>query len=351
MQNDVLEKRRAVISGLFPEGIPTLWCPMIVQYTPLGQIDLDRMEKHMRYMIPDVRSFLLFGSTGDGWELDSSEKETLLRACAKWARLYGIRMLLGVLKPGIGESGREIDEWMKWLKAYAGTENALEAMRACGVVGFTVCAPKGETLSQQIILDELESILDISLPVAIYQLPQVTQNEIAPETLSKLALRYPNFYLFKDTSGTDRVLLSGLDFGGVFFVRGMEGNYYKWFTRPEGRYPGFLLSSANCFASLLKRMLQAAGVANISLAKECSDQVQGMIDAVFTNVGGLSGGNAFANANKCFDHCLAYGNAWAEAPMPMRHCGETIPAVHVAFAAKTLKSFGFMPEKGYLQEV
>ncbi len=350
MQEEIVAKRQEIVSGLFPEGIPSLWCPMIVHYAPNGQIDLDRMEKHMRYMIPDVSSFLLFGSTGDGWELDPGEKETLLRACVEWSKRYGIRMLLGALQPEIGETRREILKWVEWLKAYANTRDAAQAMRDCGVVGFTVCAPRGAELSQQTIRDELESSLQLNLPVAVYQLPQVTQNEIAPETLSLLAGKYPNFYLFKDTSGEDRALLSGLDFGGVFFVRGMEGAYYDWFAGNKARYPGFLLSSANCFASLLKRMLAAARARDTAQAQSCSDQVQGMIDAVFANTAGLAGGNVFANTNRCFEHCLAYGPQWAQAPLPMRHCGETIPASYVAFAEQTLEKFGCMPGKGYLQE-
>ncbi len=350
MQEEVVKKRQEIIFDLFPEGIPSLWCPMIVHYTPKGQIDLDHMEKHMRFMIPDVRSFLLIGSAGDGWELNSGEKETLLRACVEWSKRYGIRMLLGVLQPEIGESSREIVKWLEWFKAYANTLDAAQAMRDCGVVGFTVCAPRGAELTQQTILNELESVLQLNLPVAIYQLPQVTQNEIAPETLSLLAGKYPNFYLFKDTSGSDSALLSGLDFGGVFFVRGMEGAYFDWYAMNKVRYPGFLLSSANCFASTLMRTLTAARAGDDTLAKSCSDQVQGMIDAVLKNTASLAGGNVFANTNKCFEHCLAYGPQWMQSPLPMRHCGETIPLSYVAFAAKILEKFGFMPEKGYLQE-
>lgn len=350
MRNEVIKKRQEIISGLFPEEIPSLWCPMIVHYTPEKQIDLDHMEKHMRFMVPFVKSFLLFGSAGDGWELDSSEKELLLSACIEWSKRYGIRMLLGVLQPEAGECRREIAKWLEWLKAYAHTRDTAQAMLHCGVVGFTVCAPRGAELSRQTIQDGLESILQMNLPVAIYQLPQVTQNEIAPETLCLLAEKYPNFYLFKDTSGSDRALLSGLDFGGVFFVRGMEGAYFDWFTGSKAHYPGFLLSSANCFASTLTRMLTAARAGDAAFAKSCSDQVQGMIDAVLKNTSGLSGGNVFANTNKCLEHCLAFGPQWMTAALPMRHCGEVIPAPYIAFAEQVLVKYGFMPVKGYLQE-
>ncbi len=349
MQREIAARRREIVSGLFPEGIPSLWCPMIMHYKQDGRMDLKRMESHLQFMLPDVHSFLLFGSTGDGWELDRQEKEALLQTYVGWAKQYGVRMLLGVLQPGIGETYRELGRWVEWLKAYAHTEDAAQAMQACGVVGFTVCAPKGAELSQDTIRAELKKILELGLPTAIYQLPQVTENEIAPETLSFLAGEYPNFYLFKDTSGADHALLSGLDFHGVFFVRGMEGGYYGWYAGDGARYPGFLLSSANCFASLLREMMRAAENGDAALAKDLSGKVEEMIGDMFANAGDLTGGNVFANANKCLEHCLAYGAKWDQAPMPMRHCGDAIPRPYVAFAAQTLIRFGFMRETGYLK--
>jgi len=69
----------------------------------------------------------------------------------------------------------------------------------------------------------LTPTLELGVPVALYQLPQVTLNEIGPELVSNLAGRFPNFILFKDSSGGDRVVLSGMDLGGVFTMRGAEG--------------------------------------------------------------------------------------------------------------------------------
>ena len=71
-------------------------------------------------------------------------------------------------------------------------------------------------------------MLGLGYPIALYQLPQVTENEITPETVAELASRFPNFYLFKDTSGEDRVALADLDLQGVFLVRGAEGQYHQW---------------------------------------------------------------------------------------------------------------------------
>ena len=69
----------------------------------------------------------------------------------------------------------------------------------------------------------LASILEAGFPTALYQLPQVTQNEFSPEVGSSLALRFPNFMLFKDSSGSDRVVSSGKSLGGVFTLREGRG--------------------------------------------------------------------------------------------------------------------------------
>lgn len=349
MGADVAAKRRELQTRLFLGKIPALWCPMIVHYHGDGSIDLGRMEKHLQKVLPDVSSFLLFGSTGDGWELDQREKETLFDAYAAWAGQYGVKMLLGVLKKDAAETMAEIEAWLLRFRARAGVLDAQEAMAACGVKGFTVCAPRGADLSQEAIQKDLENILQMGLPTALYQLPQMTQNEIAPETLLALADRYPNLFLFKDTSGRDKAVRSGLDFGGVFFVRGMEGDYYRQYAG-DAAYPGFLLSTANCFAPLLKQMLEAADQGETELARDCSRLVWEAFGPIFDHTSALKDGNPYANANKCIDHCLAFGDAWAEQPMPMRHCGKSIPGEYIAFAADTLSRLGLMVQKGYLGE-
>lgn len=104
-------------------------------------------------------------------------------------------------------------------KKKSGCENVLDAMMACNICGFTVCAHRGAELSQNEIKEELEKILKIGVPIAIYQLPQITLNEIASETLAELAHKYSNFYMFKDTSGEDKAILSNQNYEGVFCSR------------------------------------------------------------------------------------------------------------------------------------
>ena len=66
---------------------------------------------------------------------------------------------------------------------------------------------------------------------------------MTPELVAGLAERFPNLLLFKDSSGTDEVALSGRMPAGVTLLRGAEGDYAQWSKAHGGPYDGFLLSS------------------------------------------------------------------------------------------------------------
>jgi dihydrodipicolinate synthase/N-acetylneuraminate lyase len=347
---DVQAQRAAMVARFFPDGIPKLWCPAIVHYNADGTMDVRRMEQHLRKMSVAVKAFLVFGSTGDGWELDDQEKKAVISRYLQWTKQYHVRILLGVLHPEKGKSLQEMLAWIDWCKESTRCRDAVTALETCGICGFTVCPPAGKDVPQYEIQRELMKILDVNVPVALYQLPQITNNEIAPDTLLTLARQYPNFYLFKDTSGRDLVRLSKLDYQNVFFVRGAEGEYERWYGKGKQSYDGFLLSSANCFSDLLLEMLQRIAQGDDHQAREISAGIQRVMDAMFGKAADLEGGNVFTNANKCIDHCMAYGPRWREYPMPMRHCGQKIPEDYVGYANRTLADENLLPTTGYVSD-
>ena len=218
-----------------------------------------------------------------------------------------------------------------------------------GLAGFTVCPPKGADLPQQSIRDALAGILELGFPTALYQLPQVTQNEMSPETLADLAARFPNFILFKDTSGADRVANSGRDFSGVFLVRGAEGGYANWLKPGGGPYDGFLLSTANCFGRELHQLIELLGAGRRDEAQRLSDRLSAVVKEVFALVAGLSDGNAFANANKAMDHFFAHGPNAARVTQPRLHAGSRLPVEVIRQTGAALERNGFLPERGYLE--
>ena len=342
-------ERRKFLARLLPDGIPSLWCPLITHYDRDGAIDQPRVAAHLRHLSLHVKGFLIPGSTGDGWELSGAETRRLLEVVIEQITKLNLHLLVGALKTEAETALRAIGETIDWIAARANDGSRENALAQSGVCGFTICPPRGKELSQQQMSSALRSILETHVPVAIYQLPQVTQNEMSPELVADLARQFPNFILFKDTSGADRVALSGQKLENVFLVRGAEGDYVRWLKIVKGPYDGFLLSSANCFARELHNMIEDLKVRRAKAARERSEHLTSCINEVFGIVTGLPHGNPFANANKAVDHFFAFGPKARDAPPPRLHAGVPLPADVIHAAGDTLSRHGLMPEKGYLE--
>jgi dihydrodipicolinate synthase/N-acetylneuraminate lyase len=335
------ESRTALIACLFPGGIPRLWCPTLTHYHDDGSIDFGRMRLHLQRLAPHVKGLLVPGSTGDGWEMTEAERVAALDFALDKAVEHDLHILVGVLKTDIDAMHEGIRQSLDALRQRSGKDDDLDAMITSHVRGFTVCAPKGD-LTQQQISDALASLLDLGVPMALYQLPQVTGNEIAPQTLAGLAQRYANFILFKDSSGEDRVAKSGALGGGVFLLRGAEGDYGSSLKASGGPYDGLLLSTANTFPAQLAEIARDPG------AHELSDRLSVVVSEVFAAVASLEAGNAFTNANKAMDHFMAHGPRAMSASAPMLHAGRRLPDTVLAEVGRLLAESGMMSEHGYL---
>lgn len=347
--SNTASKRKNLQELLFPRGIPPLWCPPLTHFDAARRIDLKRMKAHLAWLMPHVKGYLVPGSTGDGWDLDDAETETVVRFAIDLAREKGIALLLGALRKKTADVTAVIDRYLDILGKLTGKSDPLAALIASGVGGFTVCPPAGKDLDQAAIGMALEIVLDRGLPVALYQLPQVTGNEMAPETFARLVSRYPNLILFKDSSGADGIALSGVDARGVFLVRGAEGDYAKWLREGGGTYDGFLLSTANSFPAGLLAVVEGIRGGRLAEANRISAAISGSVGEVFSLVGEIPCGNAFTNANKAIEHFMAFGPGAADREGPMLHGGIRIPDGIIVAAGESLKRHGLMPEKGYLK--
>jgi len=343
-------QRRALIERLFPGGLPALWCPPLTHYDADGRLDRRRIARHLHSLSPYVKGLLVPGSTGDAWEMDPCEQREVLDEVLDVTAELKLHVLVGVLRPDAEAARQGILAALDWLKCRTGHKLAHSAMAAAGVCGLTVCAPTGRDLSQQEIHHRLAAILELGVPTAIYQLPQVTLNEIAPHTVAGLARQYANFYLLKDTSGEDRLATAGLDLGGVCLLRGAEGDYHRWLRAGGGPYDGFLLSTANCFAAQLHRMIEHIQHGRLAAAQAEIAPVEKVVARAFALVTGLPQGNPFTNANKAVDHFLAYGPRAAQMPPPRLHAGSTLPAEVIAATGRALAECGLMPKAGYLAD-
>jgi dihydrodipicolinate synthase/N-acetylneuraminate lyase len=341
--------RAGLLRRLFPEGVPTLWCPPLAHYDEAGRIDAKRIAAHLKHLSQHIKGFLIPGSTGDGWELSQPERRQVLEIALEQAQRLKAHMLIGVLKPQAAGMQTTIREDLEWLKACTGERDIEKALAASRVRGFTVCPPHGQDLTQSEIRGGLVSILEMGLPTAIYQLPQITKNEMSAEVAQELAQRFENFLWFKDSSGSDRVALSGDGLGGVFTMRGGEGDYARWLTVAGGPYEGFLLGSANVFARELYQIIQDISTGRLQAARQLSDRVTAAVGEVAPLVSDLPAGTAFACANKALDHFFAYGPRAAGVPPPRTHGGGRLSVELIRAAGKILERHGLLPSKGYLE--
>lgn len=346
--SDISEQRQEIIGEMVGERMPRLWCPPLTHYTADGAIDQARMATHWSFMVPHVNAFLVPGSTGDAWEMRDDEVRSAVDLALKLAEEMGAWLLLGILKEDAFATRRGIEELLTVLRSKTGENDPVRAMKASNVCGFVICPPRGNALTQEEMETGIESILDLGLATALYQLPQMTDNEMSPALLARLTDRHANLILFKDSSGGDRVALGADGPRELFLTRGAEGGYAQWLHETGGPYDGLLLSTANCFPGELRAVIDLLEDGSINEAVALSDRLTQAIERTFTLVGDLPDGNSFANANKAMDHYRAFGADARIAPPPRLHAGTTIPKNVILKTGEVLESLDLVPDKGYL---
>ena len=343
--------RPALTKLLFPAGVPLLWSPTLVFYDETGGIDRDRQLAHLAFMAPHVRGILVPGSTGDAWEMDDAEALAALEVVIPFAVQEGLDLLVGVLRPTAETTRALLDKVLDHLCRRARTQSVVEAFVAAHVRGITIAAPTSATpLPQEAIGAALEPVFGLGLPMALYQLPQVTGNTMTPELVAGLAERFPNLLLFKDSGGRDEVALSGRMPAEVTLLRGAEGDYARWSKARGGPYGGFLLSSANAFPAQLATVLEDLRHGRIAEAERCSAAVSAAVADAFAAVAEVRVGNAFTNANKALAHVMAYGRDALRAPPPRLYAGMHLPRAVLETVAASLERHGLLPQRGYFQE-
>ncbi len=250
-------------------------------------------------MAPHVKGILVPGLTGDAWEMrDDEALEALEVVIGFAAERRGLDLLVGVLRPATDAALALLDKVLGHLRRRAGTHSVAEAFAAARVRGVTVAAPSSAApLPQEAIGAALEPLFALGLPMALYQLPQVTGNTMAPDLVAGLARRFPNLLLFKDSGGADEVALSGRMPAGVTLLRGAEGDYARW-SKHGGPYDGFLLSTANAFPAQLAAVLDDLRHGWVAEAERHSVAISAAVADAFAAVAGVPQGNAFTNA-KC----------------------------------------------------
>ena len=121
-----------------------LWVPLLTHYQPGGsaaEIDGERMAAHIKAIRPSVRQFLLAGSTGDGWEIDSEAFRAITALVLRADVFEGTHILFGVLRPTTDEVVDRAQELERDL--------AQNGMPAGEFIGLTVCPPVDPAATQE----------------------------------------------------------------------------------------------------------------------------------------------------------------------------------------------------------
>jgi dihydrodipicolinate synthase/N-acetylneuraminate lyase len=317
-----------------------LWVPVLTHYeaTPKRRLDRARTAEHLAHIAPYVRQYLIAGTTGDGWEMSD---ETL----ADWIDFTQTPGILTqdqtVLFGAFGDTTDAVIARAQMI------EQALDAKPlAARYAGLTLCAPVSKTATQGEIADHFHRILAATTsPIAIYQLPQVVHCEIAPETFAALAAS-DRVTLFKDTSGADKVAASGVSTGSARLLRGAEGDYAAQ-MKPNGKYDGWLLSTANSLAQQLRAIADKVASGDQQSATTDSKTVSKLVVSLFAAAEGLPHGNPFSNANRAVDHILAYGQGWRNASATIAS-GPALPEDFLASIEALLNDAGLATNAGYI---
>ena len=204
---------------------------------------------------------MVCGTTGDGWNLTD-------KLILNWLDILNDNSLIKkdnkILFGAFGKTTEDVLRRADIIERYL-----IKNGSSAGFFGLTLCAPVNENIKQKEIISHFKRIIENThLPISIYQLPQVVKCKIEPETLKILKDNFQDrIQLFKDTSGEDDVVNSGINFNDLIFLRGAEENYFDH-LQPHGKYDGFLLSSANCFGKILREICNNVANGNFEDAEK-----------------------------------------------------------------------------------
>ncbi|MCI2055974.1 MAG: dihydrodipicolinate synthase family protein [Oscillibacter sp.] len=317
------------------EQFPRLWFPPLTYYRADGSLDFARMDAMLARVYPHCQGVLIPGSTGDGWILPEKDQEAIVRHFLAGFSFGRFRMLLGALKGDTAQTISAIRRWCEILRETSGLTDDAAAMAALGVEGFVICVPNGMTDSaaQEAALGE---VLELGLPTAFYQLPQITGALVAPEVVSRLADYFSNLILGKDSGGGDEMAQSGLLKDKLMLLRGAEGDPTALLN--AGCYDGLLLSTVNSFPAEYDALLQGTGTFGA---------FGEVISLLFDAAAKAPISNAFSDANRAIDHAMYYGSNTLQAPAPLCIGGKPLPMALVQLAVDALSSRDLLPAKGY----
>lgn len=157
---------------------------MVTPLTPDEKVDKAAMRKVVRYMLDGgVDGIVVLGSTGEFPAMTEVMRQDAFETALDEAK-GKIPVLIGCGEPG--------------------TQRTIEQVRIAGRTkadGVLVAVPYYFTMDQAAVIRHYQMVAEAStLPVVIYNFPQMTKTSFTPDTVAKLA-EHPNIIGIKDSSG------------------------------------------------------------------------------------------------------------------------------------------------------
>ncbi|WP_417474738.1 dihydrodipicolinate synthase family protein [Leisingera sp.] len=270
-----------------------LWVPILTHYQAdaPSRLDAECAADHIAQIAPHVRQLLIAGTTGDGWSMPQALLADWLDLLRSEDMPRGQKLMLGVLEPNT----EAVVARARWIEGQIGKRPL-----SGEVVALTICPPVDPAATQERILSHFERVMEATeLPLAVYQLPQVTGCTLSAESFDKL-VESGRIAFFKDTSGTDAVISESLRASEVTMLRGAEGDYARWIA-PEGPYDGWLLSTANGLAPELRQIERAVRQGDRQRAQALSGTLTEVVESLFEIASRWPSENTFALANRGVD--------------------------------------------------
>ncbi|MBE5761019.1 MAG: hypothetical protein E7334_03365 [Clostridiales bacterium] len=339
----VMEKRNELMQRLFPGGVPRIWCPMLTHYNPDGGIDGFRMRAMLRSLYPHVGGLVAAGETGDGYRLTRKQCDSVLNICLEDSKALGMRVLFAVLEDEAQDAFGCIYYHLAALERKFKKGDHIENLIAAGLCGYLVYLPVGDDMTDEELVDDLTPIMELGVPIALVNDPAVTHNQLSPKSICEFAHKYPHFFCYQDKSGRDEFVLSQYDDDTLYTLRGFEYDYSSWFDR----YDGFMVPSANCFASAIARIWaeredgEPGSADDISL--RITNAVRGLVE-----LGERMEGDVLQNAARLGDHFRAYGKDSWDVDPSLTFGGEEIPYKLIEAAGDIINDNGLSNENGYM---
>jgi 4-hydroxy-2-oxoglutarate aldolase len=250
--------------------------PIVTPFTIRGELDLAALKNFIKQLTPSIDGFLILGSNGETPYLEESERNLVVEV-ARSVIPNSLPMMVGTG----GESTQA-------------TIRRSQLAEQQGANAILVLAPyyNRASMTAQILDKHFRKVADaVSIPVYIYNIPQVTGITHSSQWLTNIAT-HPNIKGMKDSSGDVMALTETLRMVPEDF-NVLTGNAPTLLPALSVGAEGAILAAANVIPELLKQIMTRLEQGQLEKARDLQRKINPLAYAV-TRDYGISGLKAAA---------------------------------------------------------